>query len=66
LLEYEKCQEETTSLLKRGLDNFEEDPRLSKIEYESNMDSIVLELSDQCLKRYGKSNPLKEIQDRNK
>jgi len=52
--EYEKCQEETTSLLKRGLDNFEEDPRLSKIEYEANMDSIVLELSDQCLKRFGR------------
>jgi len=61
LLEYEKCQEETKSLLKRGLDNFEEDPRLSKKEYEANIDSIVLELVDQCLKRYRKSNPLKEI-----
>ncbi len=59
LKEYEKCQKATSTILKYGLDKFPEDPRLSKNEYRSKMDSVVLELSDQCMKRFGKENPLK-------
>jgi hypothetical protein len=61
LIEYEKCQKETSSILKYGLDEFQEDPRLSKNKYRAKMDSIVLELSDQCLKKYGKASLIKNM-----
>ena len=62
--EYEKCQNRTSSILKFGLDKFEEDPRLSKKDYTAMMDSLVLELSSQCMRKYGKVNPLINLQDR--
>ncbi len=55
--EYDKCQNKTSSILNFGLDKFEEDPGLSKMDYISKMVSIVLELSDQCMRKYGKVNP---------
>ena len=59
LQEYEKCQKETSSLLKYGLDKYSEDSRLSKMNYRSKMDRIVLQLADQCMRKYGKENPIR-------
>lgn len=52
LLQVETCDAKTKYIIRTGLLNYPEDPRLSKIEYKRNLDKIVEKMRDSkpCLK----------------
>jgi len=50
--EYRKCQEETSSLLKTGLDEYKEDSRMTKDEYISKLDIRIQQIAADCKRDY--------------
>ena len=44
LKKYEECQQKISALLKNGLDQYPEDPRLSKEEFKERLSGIIEDL----------------------
>ena len=48
-IQYEDCMNETSMILKNGLDEYEEDTRLSKEDYLNRIEDIIKEAALSCL-----------------
>ena len=48
IVEYQECVNKTSAILRKGLEDYEEDPRLTKGEYLRRLDKKIQEITTSC------------------